>query len=169
MGRVAISRPLSGSHLMAYVLANREGWDADRLKFVFVGGLTGALESFAAKDQQVDVFLWDRFMTIPFCESGQLRQMGHVDSPWPCFCAVARTAALNEHGRERIRNVLGAILHEAHMMKVDPNATVAEIVERFGLPEQTARDWLDATEFAAEEAVELPEETRRKVMDYIPR
>ena len=42
--RIAISRQLSGSHLMSWVFAKEHKWQASDLKFVVVGGLSGALK-----------------------------------------------------------------------------------------------------------------------------
>ena len=70
-GRIAISRFRSGSHLMAFVQADRLGWSLDADQFVVVGGLDGARTSLGAGE--ADQFLWDRFMTEPFVEAGEFR------------------------------------------------------------------------------------------------
>lgn len=56
-----LHRSQSGSHLMAYVFAEKRGWDASKLRFVAVGGLSGALKAF--EEDTVDLFLWDTYMT----------------------------------------------------------------------------------------------------------
>merc|ERR1711959_143258 len=63
--RLAISRKMSGSHLMGYVLCAEYGWNPDDLQCHATGGLRGTLEAF--QEDKVDLFLWDRFMTAPCC------------------------------------------------------------------------------------------------------
>ena len=54
--RFAISRHGSGSELMAYVLADRQGWTLADDQFVVVGGVDGAIT--ALPEGRADVFLW---------------------------------------------------------------------------------------------------------------
>ena len=89
---IAISRFTSGSHLMAFVLSNNHGWKIDEDQFVVTGGLEGARKSFAAGESKV--FLWDQFMTRPFVDSGEFRQLGVLPTPWPSFVFAATTEAL---------------------------------------------------------------------------
>merc|ERR1711991_47609 len=98
--RVAISRFMSGSHLMSYAFTKQNDWPAEKLQFVPTGGLRGALEAF--KDDKVDLFLWDQFMTTPCVEDGTLKKVGVVPSPWPCFVVVAGGGARGEGPPGRI-------------------------------------------------------------------
>ena len=54
-----ISRPGSGSNLMALVLAERESWNAADLSFEVVSNLPGALEAY--KKNADGIFLWEKF------------------------------------------------------------------------------------------------------------
>jgi ABC-type nitrate/sulfonate/bicarbonate transport system substrate-binding protein len=86
--RFAISRYGSGSHLMAFVSARQMGWDpADGLRFVEVGNLDGAIESF--RHGQAEGFLWERFTTQPYVDQGLMRRVGECPTPWPAFALAA--------------------------------------------------------------------------------
>lgn len=161
--RVAISRPMSGSHLMAFVLARRELWEEERLEFVPVGGLQGAIEAF--RNHRVDLFLWDRFMTIPNVERGELHQIGFVESPWACFCAAVLNPS--HEMRQRIQAMLEIVLAEAQRMEADVEGTIVELMDMFHLPEATARDWLRSTHFAREPHP-LPDGVVHQVLELIP-
>src|SRR5690606_8209306 len=52
----AISRYGSGSHLMAYVNAQGQGWDTKELKFEVIDNLDGAVASLT--DGRADYFMW---------------------------------------------------------------------------------------------------------------
>lgn len=104
--RIAISRQLSGSHLMAHVFARKYGWDESKLNFVEVGGLSGALKAF--EEDQVDLFLWDRFMTTSIVE---LKRIGIIESPWPCFVVTCSTKILSSEGeRNAILDMINKVL-----------------------------------------------------------
>lgn len=154
--RIAISRFFSGSHLMAYVFAERMGWDPQSLVFVAVGGLSGALQAFA--EDRVDLFLWDRFMTSPLCENTEdpsknvLRRIGVLPSPWPCF-VVASTDAVLATRRDELWRILQAVSKRAQQFvslatSVDRSRAVQLLEERYHLPAHRALEWLTTTQFA---------------------
>lgn len=93
----AISRYGSGSHLMTYVLAEQNEWDADHLKFKVVNHLDGAVESLSSAT--ADYFLWERFTTKPIVDSGIFRRLGDCPTPWPCFVIAARKEFVEDQSR----------------------------------------------------------------------
>ena len=161
--RIAISRHLSGSHLMSWVFAKQHGWPADQLNFVVVGGLTGALKAF--EEDRVDLFLWDRFMTAPVVHDGKLKLIGQIDSPWPCFCVAARNDVMKERGEE-VHEIVRIVLREGRRLKRDPDNVIAMLQKLHRLSEPVAREWLEATVYAKPH--ELPEETVQKILAFIP-
>ena len=80
----AISRLGSGSHLMACVLAVQRGWNpAKDLKFVVAGDFKSLRD--AVNSGLADAFMWETFTTKPYWDSGELRRVGDITTPWPCF------------------------------------------------------------------------------------
>lgn len=94
-GEFVISRFGSGSHLMAFLLAKREGWDLASLEFEVVGDINGAKE--ALQDEIQKLFLWEKFMTKPLVDKGYFKRIGEIPTPWPCFVIVANPDVLDEH------------------------------------------------------------------------
>lgn len=149
--RIAISRPGSGSHLMAYIHAEANGWslsserpaDGGSDPFVVVGGLDGAVEAFAAG--RADLFLWDQYMTRPLVDSGAFRQLGTQETPWPSFVIAARNEVLLRRTAE-VGLVVDAVVDQAVSLHRRP-AVVGELVERHGLTPETVRSWLESTTF----------------------
>jgi len=142
--RFAISRFGSGSHLMSLALASQQAWPADSLRFVVVGTLEGAVESF--RRDEADVFLWERFMTQPVVERGDFRRVGELVAPWPAFVACAATAALEEK-RAAIEFALDAVGEEATRLAVADDAAT-RIAARYGLAEPSVSEWLERTRWA---------------------
>ncbi|KAI8846222.1 hypothetical protein BC829DRAFT_363570 [Chytridium lagenaria] len=96
--RIGISRFGSGSHIIPFVLAHQRGWvkkDGEEdafFKFVElkdIKGLKGGV-----MDGSVDAFLWERFTTKPYYDSGELHHYANVTPPWPAFLFAARTDLL---------------------------------------------------------------------------
>ncbi len=144
---IAISRFRSGSHLMAYVQADRHGWRLDDGQFVVTGGLDGAREAFAAG--KAEVFLWDRFMTRPLVDAGEFRQLGVEPSPWPSFVLAASTEAIIGRTAE-VGRIVDAVVAEATSLHGRPDIGET-IAERYGLRPDVAAEWLATTSFGPRE------------------
>lgn len=86
--KVAISRMGSGSHLMAYVNAQNQGWKTNDLQFEIVNTIDGAIEALA--NEKADYFMWEKFMTKPLVDNGTFRRIGECPTPWPCFVIAVR-------------------------------------------------------------------------------
>jgi ABC-type nitrate/sulfonate/bicarbonate transport system substrate-binding protein len=91
----AISRYGSGSHLMAYVNAQGQGWDTKELKFEVIDNLDGAVASLT--DGRADYFMWERFTTKPLVDQGVFRRITDCPTPWPCFVIAATDKFITEN------------------------------------------------------------------------
>ena len=148
--RFAISRPGSGSQLMAHVLADRLGFTVAPERFVEVGTLEGARAALA--EGRADAFLWDRFMTSPLVASGEWRRVGEQPTPWPAFVVVATPEVLASR-MDELWDALHQVWDEARNLMTDPDA-VAVIAERFGLSEDEADAWFDSVRWDDPDPVE---------------
>lgn len=145
---VAISRRRSGSHLMAFVQAQRNGWELDDSQFVITGGLDGAREAFA--DGRASTFLWDQYMTRPLVRGGEFVQLGVEETPWPSFVIAVRNEVLAARTSE-VGAVIDAVVAEAQQLH-GRAGVVDEIALRFQLGTDTVEAWLASTTFAARTA-----------------
>ncbi|RRQ48419.1 ABC transporter substrate-binding protein [Maribacter algicola] len=93
--KAAISRFGSGSHLMAFVQAQNEGWDPNTLQFEVIDNLDGAIKGLS--DGTADYFMWEHFTTKPIVDDGVFRRLGDCPTPWPCFMLVATEKFLQEN------------------------------------------------------------------------
>lgn len=142
--RIAISRFRSGSHLMAFVFANRMGWGIDDDQFVVIGNLEGARESFAGAES--DLFLWDRYMTQMLVDNGEFRRVGVQVTPWPSFVFAARDEVIESSGDE-LNRVIDEVVAQA--VNLHSRSTVVEdLTARYDIDPATVQEWLNVTEFA---------------------
>ena len=115
----AISRFGSGSHLMAYVNAQQQGWDLQRdLDFTVIKNLEGALAGLPKGEG--DYFMWEKFTTKPYVDQGILRLVADCPTPWPCFVIAVRNQVLKDYP-EQIQNILDIINHTTQDFKQIPS------------------------------------------------
>merc|ERR1711965_936584 len=120
--RYAVSRMGSGSHLMALVAARQRG--APDPLFEVVGDLQGARK--ALKNQEADLFMWEKFTTKPLVDSGEWSRVAEVPTPWPCF-AVVCTPEIARLRRDDVSEVLGSVYEKAsRISSADIDAIAAD-------------------------------------------
>ncbi len=136
-----ISRMGSGSHLMAFVLAQREGWNPENLEFKIVGNLHGALE--AMNPETPEMFLWEKYTTTPWVNSGEFKRIGEVPSPWPCFVMVASEKAISEFGDLVFE--LRDLVYQASKELQNNTETPTEIHKAYDLELEDVKSWLSQT------------------------
>ncbi|MBN3584596.1 ABC transporter substrate-binding protein [Algoriphagus aestuarii] len=144
-----ISRMGSGSQLMSYVLAKRENWDKETLGFKIVGNLPRALEAMHADSP--DLFLWEKYTTKPWVDSGEMKRIGEVPSPWPCFVIVATDQALSEFG-DKLFELRDLIYKESENLK-NSNVAAQEIASKYDLKLKDVELWLQQTSWAINEEI----------------
>ena len=143
--RIAISRFGSGSHLMAYIHAERMGWTIDPDQFVEVKNLDGAVTAF--NDGTAGLFLWDRYMTSPLVEAGTFRRLGVQPTPWPSFVIAARNDMVGGRTTE-LGRVVDAVIAQAQVLMADPDGPLI-VSQRYGIAFDQATAWMATTEFAS--------------------
>ncbi|WP_192349440.1 ABC transporter substrate-binding protein [Algoriphagus sp. Y33] len=141
-----ISRPGSGSQLMSYVLAKREGWNSDTLEFKTVNNLPGALEVMNARNPEM--FLWEKYTTKPWVDSKKMKRIGEVPSPWPCFAMIATNKALAEFGEVIFQ--LRDLVYQASKELQSSDSAIDEISENYGLDAPDVEEWFAQTTWAVD-------------------
>ena len=157
----AISRSGSGSHLMAYVMADQQGWKLDDLKFNTIGDVYGGL--WALENNEAQIFLWEKFTTQPFVEQNKCAYLGDVVTPWPCFCVAANDDVLLEN-KEALLKVIEIVNKRALELKNDPDA-IDMIAWRYKLKRENVEKWLAQTDWNYDG--ELNMEDFQKTVDYL--
>lgn len=134
----AISRPGSGSHIMAMLYAERLGWRPRAEDLVVVHNMEGAAERMCS-DGPI-IFLWETYVTSRYVDAGVMRRVDEVRGDWPGFVVVAREAFVREHPGA-IREALAVLEHAVRGL--DHSAHTVELVMRnAGFGRALAEDWL---------------------------
>ncbi|MGB0914543.1 MAG: substrate-binding domain-containing protein [Crocinitomicaceae bacterium] len=139
----AISREGSGSHLMSYVKASQEGWDASELKFNVVGDVYGGL--WALQNNEAQAFLWEKYTTHPFTEQKKCRYIDEVVTPWPCFVIAVRNEVYEQH-KDVLSTMCKIVNDKATELKKNEN--VVDLISwRYNLRHGQVENWLNETDW----------------------
>jgi sulfonate transport system substrate-binding protein len=150
---IGISRFGSGSHIMSFLLAERENWYTSSdcndhnlsVKFEPCGGLDDLRNGIAT--EKIDTFLWERFMLKNFFDKGELNYLGEIVTPWPCFMIAARNDIVNTHG-EHLARMMDAIKECCDLFYKNKDSSLDFISKACHLSLEDADKWFQTVEFA---------------------
>jgi sulfonate transport system substrate-binding protein len=143
-----ISRPGSGSHVMALLLADGRGWEDPAT--VTVGGLDGARAAMGSGE--AEVFMWEQVMTKPLVDSGEWRSVGVFSAPWPAFVIAVRGELVGEAAALRL--LLEVTRQTCEGLRRDEAQTTALIAARYKLDAVDVAAWLGRTQWRCEPGVD---------------
>lgn len=161
--KAAISRLGSGSHLMAFVHAQNQGWDTNSLQFEIVHTLDGAIE--ALQSGHADYFMWEHFTTKPLVDKGTFKFLGDCPTPWPCFVVAANHSFLKDN-KSVVQHILDVINAYTAEFKQIPsiNRTFAN---RYGQQLEDIREWLSLTWWSQEQLPQITLSTALKKLESL--
>mmetsp|Transcript_39607 Transcript_39607/g.66408 ORF Transcript_39607/g.66408 Transcript_39607/m.66408 type:complete len:547 (+) Transcript_39607:57-1697(+) len=145
-----VSRYGSGSHLMASVLASQKGWGVEGAKFKVVGAFDKLRTS--VNDGSSDAFMWETFTTKPFHDSGEVKRVGEIFTPWPCFMLAAREDVATEK-KDLIKRALAAVGEAAALFHKEANTMPQFIAKKYELKVEDAKQWYSGVKIAAKPEV----------------
>ncbi|WP_289062642.1 substrate-binding domain-containing protein [uncultured Zobellia sp.] len=158
--KAAISRMGSGSHLMAFVNAQNEGWSTNALQFEIINNLDGAVT--ALTEGQADYFMWEHFTTKPLVDKGVFRRLGDCPTPWPCFVIAATQKFLSEE-KAILKHILEVINTYTVEFKQIPSID-RNLANRYGQQLEDIKEWLKITRWGQ---VQMNPQTIEKVQDTL--
>lgn len=159
----AISRLQSGSHLMAFVNAQQQGWDFEKINFELVGNFEGARK--ALKNGEADAFMWEKYTTQPTVKSGEWQRVGECITPWPAFVIVARNTIIAQH-KAHLKTLLNIIAEKA-LNFYDKAKTLRYISKKYQLEEADVAAWYAQTKWLCQPKIseETLQITQKQLLD----
>ncbi|RYC52709.1 substrate-binding domain-containing protein [Flagellimonas olearia] len=148
--KVAISRLGSGSHLMAYINAENQGWDPTQLQFETINNLDGAVESLS--NGSGAYFMWEHFTTKPLVDDGTFKWLGDCPTPWPCF-VLAATNAFSEENPGILDHILEVINTYTAEFKQIPSID-RTLSNRYEQKLEDIQEWLSKTTWGQQQISE---------------
>lgn len=158
--KAAISRFGSGSHLMAYVNAQNEGWDTSKLQFEIINNLDGAVEGLT--NGTADYFMWEHFTTKPLVDNGTFRRVADCPTPWPCFVIAATDSFVTENSGT-LQHILEVINMYTEEFKTIPSID-RTLANRYEQQLGDIQEWMSKTRWSQSQ---LNTKTLEKVQDTL--
>ncbi|KAF5367413.1 hypothetical protein D9758_003639 [Tetrapyrgos nigripes] len=144
---IGISRIGSGSQTMAYVMAFQQGWSSTDMKFRVNNDIRGLVDS--VNDGSTSAFMWEWFTTKPWLDSGEVRFIGSVPTPWPSWLIAAQPSISADALKEFLTSLSGYV---RDFDSEDSRATknVPFIKEKFGYKEEDIQAWMKTVGYPEE-------------------
>lgn len=150
-----VSRLTSGSHLMALVLGQQKGWELERMKFEPLGSFE--ILRAGVNNGSAAAFMWETFTTKPYHDAGEVRRIGDITTPWPCFMIAATLRASKEENTSiAIDRALSAVREACEIFHSETEQTKQIISKRYGLTLDDASAWLAAVKITCSEKIMQP-------------
>ena len=122
----------------------RMSCESEKLKFRECFNLQGAFNSL--NDKSSDYLLWERFTTVPYTTSNNLRHIGDCPTPWPCFVIVSRSNFV-----EKQKNAIDSILSILNNFTIDIkniSNLKNELATNYNMNQNEVEAWLSITEWS---------------------
>jgi ABC-type nitrate/sulfonate/bicarbonate transport system substrate-binding protein len=152
----AISRFTSGSHLMAGVLASDKGWEQNDIQYKVVGSLAHLKASVGSGETAA--FMWEYFTTKPYVDSGEVKFIGELTTPWSCFMLAAKKGFL-EDNQDLVKNMLEGLNEAVTEFHSSPDMD-SKIASEYGLQPEDAKAWYSAVKISGSTGISETSLTR---------
>lgn len=134
---------------MGFVLADQQGWLADNTQF----SDTVVLQNFenlrnAVNSGEADFFMWEHFTSKKYYDSGEIRRVGEIYTPWSSWKIVASTK-LTDSGDGRVKELFEKLDQGVTHFNEHQDEAVEYISTELGYTEPDAREWLKTVKFPA--------------------
>jgi len=144
---IGISRHGSGSQTMAFVMALQQGWSPTMLKFQVNNDIKGLIDS--VNGGSTSAFMWEWFTTKPWLDSGEVRFIGSVPTPWPSWLIAAHPSP-ERAPKEAVRSFLSSLT--SFVTKFDSqesrdSTNVPFIQKTWGYPEVDVKEWMSTVKY----------------------
>lgn len=147
--RIGVSRIGSGSYVMSYVLAQQKNW-SQLFDFKIHNDFKNLRDgvNHTGSVEPSDAFMWEVFTTKKYYDSGEIKQVGEIYTPWPSWVISASTKLTDSTDGKR---QLAALFECINQGIVHFNAHHQEAVEYISTnldysPEDAAA-WIKTVQF----------------------
>jgi ABC-type nitrate/sulfonate/bicarbonate transport system substrate-binding protein len=135
---------------MGYVLADEQGWlspsSAPYADFVILQTFDKLRN--AVNDGTADFFMWEHFTSKRYYDSGEIRKVGQIYTPWSSWKIVASTSSTQLNDDARLKDLFEKLDQGTKYFLDHPEEAVKYISTELDYSEEDAREWLKTVKFA---------------------
>ncbi|KAL8356109.1 hypothetical protein RB601_001417 [Gaeumannomyces tritici] len=152
--KIGISRIGSGSFVMGFVLADQQGWLEGGVKPYSDMVVLNTFDKLRAgvNSGECDFFMWEHFTSKRYHDSGEIRRVGEIYTPWSSWKIVASTALPPPEQDGRVADMLAKLDRGVAHFNENKEEAVRYIGTELDYSEADARAWLDTVRFPAKTA-----------------
>ncbi|KAI4275968.1 MAG: hypothetical protein L6R38_005776 [Xanthoria sp. 2 TBL-2021] len=143
--KLGVSRIGSGSYVMSYVLADREGWDQP---FECLPLQTFEALRKGVNDRTVDFFMWEYFTSKRYYSSDTLhpiKKVGEIYTPWSSWKICARTPLIDA---PELISFLEKVNAGIRYFEEHKEEAVQYISTKLDYEKEDAKEWMKTVRFA---------------------
>ncbi|GAB1313753.1 Periplasmic binding protein-like II [Madurella fahalii] len=165
--KIGVSRIGSGSYVMGYVLADECSWlfptagvgtdseqESPYSEFVVLNTFENLRK--AVNSGEADFFMWEYFTSKRYYDSGEIRKVGEIYTPWSSWKIVASTSLLGGGGGDgdgtsldpRVDDLLDKLNLGIKHFNENKDEAVKYISTELDYSEDDAREWLGTVKFS---------------------
>jgi len=142
--KIGVSRIGSGSYVMGFVLADQNGWlekGSRPFENVVLDDFKGLRDG--VNEGKADFFMWEHFTSKRYYDSGEIKRIGEIYTPWSSWKIVAR-----EPDDQRLQDMLDKINNGIKHFKANPEEAIDYISTNLDYSAEDAREWMKTVRFA---------------------
>ncbi|ANB11264.1 hypothetical protein AWJ20_4067 [Sugiyamaella lignohabitans] len=137
---------------MPFVLAKQNNWTEEfrfEIQNTFKNLRDGVNHAGNEDIAPTDAFMWEVFTTKKYYDNGEVKQIGHIYTPWPSWVISASTDLTgNEAGKKTIQSLLLAINEGIAYFNKNHSEAVEYITGNLDYSAQDASAWIETVTFA---------------------
>ncbi|KAI7778490.1 periplasmic binding ii [Diaporthe eres] len=156
--KIGVSRLGSGSYVMGFVLADQQGWLTQKpaesstsssspySDFVTLNTFENLRK--AVNSGEADFFMWEHFTSKRYYDSGEIRKVGEIYTPWSSWKIVASTKLVRDGQLDlRLHNLFEMLDKGIQHFNENHEEAVKYISTELDYSEEDAREWLKTVRF----------------------
>jgi hypothetical protein len=133
---------------MSFVLADSQSWlsPSSPPPFEFLPLQTFEKLRNGVHDGTADFFMWEHFTSKRYYDSGEIKRIGEIYTPWPSWQIVASTSLPSNDSR--VEELFGKLDQGIRYFEGNKEESVKYISTNLDYSEEDAREWLKTVKFA---------------------
>lgn len=155
-GKIGVSRIGSGSYVMGFVLADQQGWlppaaaatpaPPPYQDFVVLNTFENLRK--AVNTSEADFFMWEHFTSKRYYDSGEIRKIGEIYTPWSSWKIVAKSGLVRDGQLDlRLHDLFEKLDKGIAHFQENKEEAVQYISTELDYSEEDAREWLKTVRF----------------------
>lgn len=144
---------------MGFVLADQQGWLSPAADANSPGAGSAPYEDFvvlntfenlrkAVNTGEADFFMWEHFTSKRYYDSGEIRKVGEIYTPWSSWKIVAKTGLIRDGQLDlRLHNLFEKLDKGIVHFQENKEEAVKYISTELDYSEEDAREWLKTVRF----------------------